>query len=396
MTTMSGIWRGVMYAGVLAAAQPPVLTAAPLLLTAAEALQPQTPPAAPVPPAPPAPARVRSQDKAREHEDRERDAQTRERDLAQDAQTRERDAQRAQARRDADRGPWVDGEAIVRQFKGGEGITLDLLNMMGDVVVVGAKGREGRLSVVRRVQTRGADADQLLKSVEVDVSEHANRVEVRTTMPMPPQPQRVTRIRLRTDYEITLPAGTALELKNMQGNVRLTTVGGDVRVEAMAGDVVGEMLSRVRMLRSMSGDVMLSRSVVQGDANLQSVSGNVIASGVKAGSLTLGSVSGNVQVKESSSERALVRTVTGDIEFASVPRKTGRYELKSHAGDIWVFTGSAGFEFEANTVKGEVSSDVPTRPGTAGSHQVRGSVGDGSAYFDLTTFTGDIKVVRKP
>ena len=195
--------------------------------------------------------------------------------------------------------------------------------MLGDVVVVGAKGREGRLSIVRKVQSRGADAEQLLKSIEVDVSEHANRVEVRTTMPMPSQPPRVARIRLRTDYEITLPSGTALELKNMQGNVRLTNVGGDVRVEAMAGDVVGEALSRVRMLRSMSGDVMLSRSVVQGDANLQSVSGNVIASGVKAGSLTMGSVSGNVQVKESSSERALVRTVSGDIEFASVPTEGG-------------------------------------------------------------------------
>ena len=176
---------------------------------------------------------------------------------------------------------------------------------------------------MRRVQSRGADAEQLLKSIEVDVSEHANRVEVRTTMPMPQQPPRFARIRLRTDYEITLPSGTALELKNMQGNVRLTNVGGDVRVEAMAGDVVGEALSRVRMLRSMSGDVMLSRSVVQGDANLQSVSGNVIASGVKAGSLTMGSVSGNVQVKESSSERALVRTVSGDIEFASVPTQGG-------------------------------------------------------------------------
>jgi DUF4097 and DUF4098 domain-containing protein YvlB len=146
----------------------------------------------------------------------------------------------------------------------------------------------------------------------------------------------------------------------------------------------------------MSGDVMLSRSVVQGDANLQSVSGNVIASGVKAGSLTMGTVSGNVQVKESSSDRALLRTVSGDIEFASVPRKSGRYELKTHAGDIFVFTGGGGFEFEANTVRGEVTSDVPTRPGTAGSRQVRGSVGDGSAYFDLTTFTGDIKVARKP
>ena len=150
----------------------------------------------------------------------------------------------------------------------------------------------------------------------------------------------------------------------MQGNVRLTNVGGDVRVEAMAGDVVGEALSRVRMLRSMSGDVMLSRSVVQGDANLQSVSGNVIASGVKAGSLTMGTVSGNVQVKESSSERALLRTVSGDIEFASVPRKAGRYELKSHAGDIFVFTGGGAVRVRGQH-RSRATSRAMCRPGRA-------------------------------
>ncbi len=182
----------------------------------------------------------------------------------------------------------------------------------------------------------------------------------------------------------------------MQGNVRLTNLGGDVRVEAMSGDVVGEALSKVRMLRSMSGDVMLTRSVVAGDANLQSVSGNVVATGVKAESLTMGTVSGNVQVSASSSGRALLRTVSGDIEFASSPRKAGRYELKTHAGDIVVFTGAGGFEFEATAFKGDVSSDVPTHPGAQGSRQVRGSVGDGSAFFDLTSFTGDIRVVKKP
>ena len=51
-----------------------------------------------------------------------------------------------------------------------------------------------------------------------------------------------------------------------------------------------------------------------------------------------------------------------------------------------------GFEFEASTFKGDVHADVPTQPMAPGTRQVRGSVGDGSAYFDLSTFTGDIKV----
>jgi hypothetical protein len=368
MTTMNRIWQGLMCVGVVALWQPPALGAAPLLTVAdAEQPAPATPPAPPVAPAPG-------------------------RGPGPEAWSRER-----QARRDAERGPWIDGEAIVRQFKGGEGVTLDLLNMLGDVVVVGGKGREGRLSIVRRVQGRGPDTDALLKAFEIDVSEHANRVAVRSSLPRPSQPPpRGSRPRVRADYQIALPAGTALELKNMHGNVTLTNVAGDVRVEAMAGDVVGEALSRVRMLRSMSGDVMLSRSVVEGDANLQSVSGNVIASGVQAGSLTMGTVSGTVQIKESGSDRTLVRTVSGDIEFAAVPRKAGRYELKTHAGDIFVFAPrGSGFEFEANTFKGDVTSDVPTQPGMAGSRQVRGSVGDGSAFFELTSFTGDITVGKK-
>ena len=370
---MSGIWRGVMIAGVLAAGQPAGPVAAAPLLAAADAAQP-----APPPPPPPAPV-PRPDPEARSHREAQRRATRVE----------------MQARREAERGAWVGDEApIVKLFKGGEGITLDLLNMSGDVVVVGGKGRDGKLTVVRRVRGAGPDAERLLRELEVEVAEHANRVAVRTRMAAG-NPHEF-KGRIRTDYQIALPAGTALELKNLQGNVKLSNVPGDVRVEAYAGDVVAEALSRVRMLRSMSGDVMLSRSTVEGDANLQTVSGNVIAQSVKATSLTLGSVSGSVQVKDSTSQRALVRTVSGDIEFAGVARKAGRYELKTHAGNIYVFASSApGFEFEASTFKGDVQADVPTQPGMAGGRQVRGSVGDGSAFFDLTTFTGDIKVVKK-
>lgn len=355
-----------MLVGVLALGQPVgAVHAAPLWATP-DALQPAPPPPAPAPPSP----RPRPRLEGR---------------VAREAPQRHE-------------GDWKETEPpIVKSFKGGEGITLDLHNMFGDVVVVGGKGREGRLSVVRRVQGSGPEAERLLRETDVEVAEHANRVAVRTTWPRTDARVSRHRARLRTDYEIALPAGTALELKNMQGNVRIVNVPGDVRVEAYAGDVVGEALKKVRMLRSMSGDVMLSGSTVDGDANLQTVSGNVIAQAVRAMSLTLGSVSGNVQVKESSAERVLLRTVTGNIEFAGIPRKAGRYELKTHGGDILVLTsGRPGFEFEASTFRGDVRTDVPTRPTGSGTRQVRGSVGDGSAFFELTTFTGDIRLVNKP
>ena len=378
---MSRFWRGVMFAGVLAAGQPggPV-TAAPLL-AATDARQPAPPPVpgptarptAPEPPRPPAP-------ETRPRRDSERRAAR--------AATQER--------RRAEHVGWRAGdqEPIVKMFTGGDGVTLDLLNMSGDVSVVGGTGKGGKLTVVRRVRG-GQDAERLSRELDVVVAEHANRISVRTRMPAGHEGREFMR-QVRTDYEIALPAGMALELKNLQGNVTLVNVPGDVRVEAYAGDVVAEALSRVRMLRSMSGDVMLTRSTVEGDANLQSVSGDVVAQAVKATSLTLGTVSGSVHVKESTSLRALVRTVSGDIEFAAAPRRSGRYELKSHGGNIVVSApGGPGFEFEASTFKGEVQSDVPTQAVVGGARQVRGSVGDGSAFFELTSFTGDIRIRKK-
>lgn len=381
MTTMNGIWRGVMCASVLAAVPPRPGAAAPLWNDPLALVQPAAP-AAPVSPTPP----TRTAAAPRDQQQREREAR---REAQREAQ-RERDV-----RRDAERVHWSDGDTIVRAFTGGDGITLDLVNTLGDVVVVGGKGREGRLSVVRRVQGRGPDVQALLESLSVDVTSHANRVAVRTALPPRGTTPSNGRVRVRTDYEIALPAGTALDLRNVQGNVVLSNVAGDVHVVAMAGDVLGEALSRVRLLRSMSGDVALSRSTVAGEANLQSVSGNVTASGVKATSLTLGSVTGNVRVTGSSSDRASVSTISGNVEFDAIPRAAGRYEIKTHGGNIIVVApGRGGFEFEAATVKGDVRSDIPTEPAAPGRHYVRGSVGDASAFFDLSSFAGNIRVVR--
>jgi len=92
-----------------------------------------------------------------------------------------------------------------------------------------------------------------------------------------------------------------------------------------------------------------------------------------------------------------VRTVNGDIEFDSPAVGGGRYELKTHAGSIRVLTGarSAGFEFEAQTFKGRIHSETGTaQPTSPAGRQLTGRVGDGSAFFELTSFVGDI-VIRK-
>ncbi len=328
------------------------------------------PPVAPTPPVPPAPA------------PRERAGASRE-------------AERARARvfvgrmGPQHRGPWIEvsGDPLTASFSGSSGDVLELSNTAGDVVIVSARGGEGRIVARRKAGGRtDAEARALLERMHLGVTKHAQRVVVRS------EPADSASM-YRLDYEITLPKGMGVNVKNVSGSVALTDVDGDVRVEALSGGITGRGLSRLRSMRTMSGDIAVEASTLIGEANLQTVSGSVKASSLKANSLTLGSVSGDILVKDAGCDRVNVRTVNGNIEFASPALGGGRYELKTHAGSIVVLTGakSAGFDFEAQTFKGRVRSDVGGG-GREDARQLSGRIGDGSAFFDLTSFVGNIHI----
>jgi hypothetical protein len=286
------------------------------------------------------------------------------------------------------KGPWVEvaGDPLTATFSGRNGDVLELTNTMGTVVVSTGRSGEGRIVARRKAGGRtDAEARALLERMQLTVKQHAQRIVVKA------EPATEASM-FRLDYEVTLPKGMGIDVKNLSGAVTVTNVTGDVRVEAMSGDISAQGLARLRSLRTMAGDIQISGSTLVGEANLQTVSGDVVASGLKAASLTVGSVSGDIQLRDAGCERVQVRTVNGDIEFASPVMGGGRYELKTHAGDIVVVAGvkGAGYEFEAQTFKGRIQSEVE---GSAqGQRQVSGRIGNGSAFFELTSFTGDIHI----
>lgn len=290
------------------------------------------------------------------------------------------------------RGPWVevDGEPFTGTFSGTDGDVLELINRSGTVVITGIGGREGHIVARRKAGGRTMpEARALLERMRLDISQHARRVMVRTEPASDGQMYRV-------DYEIKLPKGMGADVKNMSGPVKLANLGGDVWVRAMSGDIHGQGLARVRSLRTMSGDIDVRSSTVVGEANLQTVSGSVTGQMIKATSLTLGSVSGRIQLKDAGCERVNIRTVSGDIEFSSPALGGGRYELKTHGGSIVLVPGarSAGYEFEAQTFKGTIESEISGRVASEVTRELTGRVGNGSAFFDLTSFTGDIRIKK--
>jgi hypothetical protein len=306
-----------------------------------------------------------------------------------------------QARVDAERGSWVEvgGVPIMKPIGGTAGDTLEFTNAVGNVVVTGTAGAAGQVVVTPRARGRtDSDARSVLQRLDVAIRQSPGRIEVRPVLPPG------TRIPVRLDYDITLPEGMGLAIRNMSGDVTLVRVAGEVRVETVAGNVTAEQLHQLRQLRSMSGDIRVSRSTLDGDATLQTVSGHVTASALKAGVLTMESVSGDIHLAGSLCDQAIIRTVNGNIVFTSPAVRRGRYDLKTHAGDIDLTpgTGTTGFSFEANTFSGTTSlllaSGAAARErrgdaGPPGERQVRGTVGDGAATFVLTSLTGDIRLV---
>jgi hypothetical protein len=335
----------------------------------------QTPPPAPAPAAPPEAPRPAARSRGR----------------AQDAEKAESPRVRGYGRMAQQRrGPWmeVEGEPLTATFSGAQGDILELANTSGDIVISTARGSEGRIVARRKAGGRNdAEARALLERMRIGVTQHAQRLVVRAE----PGTHAGS---YRLDYDISLPKGMGVDVKNLSGSVSLANLVGDVRVEVRSGDISAKGLARARSLRTMSGDIQLTGSTLVGEANVQTVSGDLTGSSLKATSLTLGSVSGDIFLKDAGCERVNIRTVSGNIEFASPAVGGGRYEFKTHAGDILLLVGmrSAGFEFDAQTFKGQVRSDIEA--GGVSKRQLSGRVGDGSAFFELTSFVGNIHIKK--
>jgi len=292
-------------------------------------------------------------------------------------------------------------DRLSRTLRLGRNGTFDLQNVSGDIVVTGGGGNEVRIDVVKRVRhPNEAQGRALLDSIAVRIEERNGNVEVRTDYPR----------RLNwlggVDYTVALPREANVILRSVSGDMRVSNVDGDLRAETVSGSIIATDVRRIRQAKTISGDLEITDSDSD-DVAGSTVSGSVIARGVKARSLDLQSVSGDIRMTDVESDRTFVRSVSGSIDFSGRLARNGRYEFQSHSGDVRVSPpGSPGFSIEASTFSGNLRSDYPlTLQGTSpnnsftssGRNQraLRASFGDGGAVLALRSFSGDITIVKR-
>jgi DUF4097 and DUF4098 domain-containing protein YvlB len=198
---------------------------------------------------------------------------------------------------------------------------------------------------------------------------------------------------ISVDYEITVPAETA---------VRAHTGSGDQTIEGVHGNAD---------LQSGSGDMRLSR--LTGEIRVQTGSGDVRALEI-AGPVRGGAGSGNLEVEEKGAGDIDLHTGSGNITVRGIQgafrgeagsgditaegTQMGAWEIRTGSGNIRVhLPANAAFDANLSTSSGTLDIDAPITMTVQGrvqeSHkQIVGKVRGGGPLLTLHTGSGDIHI----
>jgi hypothetical protein len=299
-------------------------------------------------------------------------------------------------------------DRVLQTFKVGADGALDLTGISGDVRVTGGTGNEIKVEATKRVRHKSPEqAKQLLADLRVEMANINGRVEIRTVYPRRSGYGSERGISARVDYTIAVPAGVSVSVKSISGNVIVSGVRGEVRAETVSGDVDVNNAANVALAKTISGDVVARDIGGATTLVLSTISGTVIASGLKVRALEAGSVSGDVRLGGMQVDRVDAKSVSGNIEFDAPFVKAGRYALTSHSGNVRVVvSGNTGFELDADAFSGSVRSDLPVTLRTVGrndpdrrrgasNHAIRGSFGDASAILAIRSHSGSIVITKR-
>jgi DUF4097 and DUF4098 domain-containing protein YvlB len=256
-----------------------------------------------------------------------------------------------------------------------------------------AVGRNARLSVQNmsgRVEVRSWNRAQIRVQAEserarVEFDVNPNQVTVRTV---------TRRGNSETDYRISVPAGTAVEINGISVDTDVSGVCGPLNVNTVSGDVQLSCLEGEGQIQTVSGDVTVTDA--RGALEVSATSGEIDVRGAR-GSVTAHSVSGDVTLADVSGDDVDVETVSGDVQYSGRILDNGRYRFAAHSGDVTLrVAGAFNATVSVSTFSGDFASDFPIElmPGTRVSREWEFRQGSGSARVRLNSFSGTINLRR--
>lgn len=250
-----------------------------------------------------------------------------------------------------------------------QGKTLRVKNIIGDITVEVASGREASVTAVKR---EGRHGD--MEDVEIRRLEDEDGMTFCVVYPHHDD-----------DGDCDMDSRRRNRRGRWDDNQNDTEVRFTVRVPA------GVKLSA----GTVTGDVVATG--MRADTDARSVSGDVSLRDIEASLVEATSVSGNIELSRINATEVGAETVSGDVEFSGEIRARGEYDLKTLSGDVIMqIPRNAGAEITGATFSGDFDSSFPITTRSSSRHtrrqRINGTIGDGSARIRVESFSGDVEL----
>ena len=249
-------------------------------------------------------------------------------------------------------------------------------------VVVIHNVANGRIEV-KSWKTKEVDvvASQTSDKIGFDMEQAGDRIDVTANiLDTSAQPRE-----LEASLLLTVPEETELQLKTETGLIYVEQVMGDMTLESVAGDVHLKEVSGYIIVRTTEGSLVCTQC---------------------AGKLDFKSISGGAQILQPGLTNVSLFTTSGNILFDGDFVRTGLYTMKSGKGLVEVrFSGNDSFDLKAQTATGTVDNQAAAylKPDSHGvkhwtskfTKGLFGTVGQGLAKVELSSYSGTIRILKR-
>lgn len=184
-----------------------------------------------------------------------------------------------------------------RSYAIAPGGQVEVLNGNGAIEVFPSAGPEVEIRALREARSRSDEAArEMLKQMTVAEDVAPDRVRVETKQPR----EGGFLERVRVTYRVSVPPGLSVSVRSERGGVRLENVEGRFTAASTNGTINGRGVSGAVDASTVNGAIAIELAEVTGDTRLTTVNGGVrldIGPGVNA-MLEASAVNGGVVIRE--------------------------------------------------------------------------------------------------
>ncbi len=219
----------------------------------------------------------------------------------------------------------------------GPGVTLQLVNLSGDIAV----------STWPRNEVRIVAEHDRSDRIVTELANNQLKLGVRNAQEQPSD----------VEWNVTVPVWLPVQLSGVEGDIDVTGLRSAVRAQTMRGDVY---------VRQCQGS--LEANSIEGEVHVSDVDGNVTAGSVNSlirlirvtGPVEAQTINGDIQLERLASPSIDASSVNGQVLVASPFRKHGRYSFASHSGRVLVAVPDGqDVNVTLSSFNGQVESDMP-------------------------------------